>query len=297
MLNRALHAFRLATADPYVNASVAGRRSSPESGTARARRSPTACGRTPASCRPSPPGGGARAALAPQARLAAVLNGRDAALACEELTLRARLDLDHGRDREAALQVLVALDAALAELAGRPRRTSQERLAELRGRRDPVAVAAQAALAGPLSPAEREAVEFTVSRIEAALRARAVARASQSPAPARTASRSVDDVAAHPHGGMAVKRRRALGEDRDLPTAVERQLGQLRDREHLERGPDAQHQVGAGGEPLARARSRRPAASSPNSTTSGFSAEPQSHRGTPSAVPVMPGAHVSEFVP
>ena len=58
--------------------------------------------------------------LRPQARLAAVLNGRERPLACEELTLRARLDLDHGREREAALQVLVALDAALAELAADP---------------------------------------------------------------------------------------------------------------------------------------------------------------------------------
>ena len=136
----------------------------------------------PASCPPSPPGAGARAVLGPQARLAAVLNGRDRVLACEELTLRARLDLDHGRDREAALQVLVALDAALAELAGESLDV-QGRLAELRGRREPVAVAAQAALAGPLSPDQREAVEFTVNRIEAALRARAVTNGPPRPLP------------------------------------------------------------------------------------------------------------------
>jgi hypothetical protein len=47
-----------------------------------------------------------------------------------------------------------------------------DRLAELRGRRDPVAAAAQAALAGPLSAEEREAVALTLARIEAALRAR-----------------------------------------------------------------------------------------------------------------------------
>ncbi|MFI5039040.1 MAG: hypothetical protein ACHQCG_03800, partial [Solirubrobacterales bacterium] len=63
-----------------------------------------------------------------------------------------------GRDREAALQVLVALDAALAELAGESIDV-QERLSELRTRREPVAVAAQAALAGPLSPEQRETVE------------------------------------------------------------------------------------------------------------------------------------------
>jgi hypothetical protein len=40
-----------------------------------------------------------------------------------------------------------------------------------------VARAAQAALAGALSASERATVEFTVGRIEAALRARAVANA------------------------------------------------------------------------------------------------------------------------
>jgi hypothetical protein len=116
--------------------------------------------------------------LHPQARLAAVLGGRERALVCEELLLRARLDLDNGRDREAALQMLVALDAALAELQRDPvAATLGERLEELRGRRDPTAEAAQAALAGPLSVSERQAVERTLQRVEAALRARAVANA------------------------------------------------------------------------------------------------------------------------
>ena len=91
--------------------------------------------------------------LAPQARLAALLGAREAALASEELTLRARSDVDLGRPREAALQLLVALDAALAELAADPLAgVLAERLSELRGQREPVAAAAQAALSGPLSP-------------------------------------------------------------------------------------------------------------------------------------------------
>ena len=93
--------------------------------------------------------------LAPQARLAALLGGREAALACEELALRARLDLDQGRPREAALQLLVALDAAFAELAADARAGELSgRLEELRGQREPVAAAAQAALSGPLSAAQ-----------------------------------------------------------------------------------------------------------------------------------------------
>jgi hypothetical protein len=107
-----------------------------------------------------------------------VLTSRERALVCEELALRARLDLDAGRGREASLQVLVALDAAVAELQADP--TAQElasRLGELREQRDAVAAAAQTALAGPVSNAELEAVAHVLSRIEAALRARAVANA------------------------------------------------------------------------------------------------------------------------
>jgi hypothetical protein len=176
VLNRALHAFRLATVDPYVNA--VGRRQTLVARVGYGAGEEVADGLWTNARELAPESGRRRrsAVLAPQARLAAVLNGRDRALACEELTLRARLDLDHGRDREAALQVLVALDAALAELAGESLDV-QERLSELRTQREPVAVAAQAALAGPLSAEQREAVEFTVKRIEAALRSRSVAKA------------------------------------------------------------------------------------------------------------------------
>ena len=116
--------------------------------------------------------------LQPQARLAAVLGGREQPLACEELALRARQDLDHDRDREAALQLLVALDAAVAELSRDATAVAlTDRLTELRGQREPAAAAAQAALGGPLSEAQRETVAFTLGRIEAALRARAVPNA------------------------------------------------------------------------------------------------------------------------
>ena len=113
---------------------------------------------------------------ATQARFAALLTGRQAALACEELTLRARLDLDAGRDRTAALQMQIVLDAALAELPADPAAPALvERLEELRGLREGVAAAAQAALAGPLEASERQAVAQALSRVEAALRARVAA--------------------------------------------------------------------------------------------------------------------------
>ena len=85
--------------------------------------------------------------LAPQERLAAVLSGSDRVLACEELVLRARADLDAARPREAALQARIALETLLAELPEAPG------VAE---HRDTVAQAANAALHGD-PPAELEA--------------------------------------------------------------------------------------------------------------------------------------------
>lgn len=112
--------------------------------------------------------------LRPHERLAALLSARDAALACEELALRARADLDHGREREAAIQLEAALSTALAELqgwrgvAGIPRR-----LSELEGYREGVADAALAAREGRLEAAHVETVSAALARLEAALRARA----------------------------------------------------------------------------------------------------------------------------
>ena len=113
-------------------------------------------------------------ALVPQQRLAALLSGRDVALACEELALRARGDLTAGREREAAMQVHVALEAAVAELESwRGHATMAERIDELSERRAPVAEAANAAIQGGLEPAQVEVVDSALERLEAALRSRA----------------------------------------------------------------------------------------------------------------------------
>jgi hypothetical protein len=106
--------------------------------------------------------------LAPQERFAAVLGGRDRILACEELVLRARADLDAGRQREAALQARIALECALAELGGE----------ELSVDRGAVGKAANAALRGELSGELTTAVADAVEHMETALRrhARAAVR-------------------------------------------------------------------------------------------------------------------------
>jgi hypothetical protein len=102
-------------------------------------------------------------ALAPQERLAAVLGGRDSLLVGEELLLRARLDLDAGRPREAALQARIALEALLGELDDRFG-------APLRPLRDAVGRAANAALDGDLSGEDAAAVEDAVGQMAAAAR-------------------------------------------------------------------------------------------------------------------------------
>jgi hypothetical protein len=100
---------------------------------------------------------------------------RDAALACEELALRARADLDRGRDREAALQLEAALAAALAELASwRELGDLPQRLRELERWSEPVAAAAAAAREGRLEGAHVESVTAGLARLESALRARAI---------------------------------------------------------------------------------------------------------------------------
>jgi hypothetical protein len=111
----------------------------------------------------------------PADRLAALLAGRDAALACEELALRARADLDLGRSHEAALQLEAALGAAVAELAGWVSFGDLEaRLGELRGYGESVRVAAAAAREGRMEPDHMESVSVALARLEAALRARAL---------------------------------------------------------------------------------------------------------------------------
>jgi hypothetical protein len=176
-LNRALHAFRVVTADPYLH--PVGRMQVIVARLGYGLGEQVADGHWTAAreFEASEPRRSRSRVLHPQARLAAVLGAREAVLACEDLALRARLDLDLGRGREAALQLVVALDAALAELGAEGTHGLAERLDALRGDRDAVGAAAQAALTGPLTAAHAETVKATLDRIEAALRARAVANA------------------------------------------------------------------------------------------------------------------------
>lgn len=112
--------------------------------------------------------------LEPQERLAQLLGGHAQPLACEELTLRARHDLDHGHLREAALQLRVALDTALAELPRAVDASSDisARVAELRERAAAVSLLAEQAMISSIPPAAADQLRETLGRLEAALRAR-----------------------------------------------------------------------------------------------------------------------------
>lgn len=179
VLNRVLHAHRIATADASVREVSIEQALVVRVGYGEGEQ--VAHGRWTAAVEPGEKTGAALrrskaqrvAALRPQERLAAILGGRDAALACEELAIRARSDLDAGRFREAALELRVALEAALAELeAWRGTRDVEARLEELRGERGVVGEAANAALRGGLPDATIAEVERVLGRVEAAVRAR-----------------------------------------------------------------------------------------------------------------------------
>jgi len=113
------------------------------------------------------------AVLRSQERLAALLSGRDAALACEELVLRARADLRGGRPREAALSLRPALEAAIAELVPWAERGDLgRRIEELSGLRTEAVGTYERALEGGLDEEETARVDRILGRVEAALRAR-----------------------------------------------------------------------------------------------------------------------------
>jgi hypothetical protein len=178
VLNRAIHGHRIAAADPYV-AEVA--RDGPL-----VTRIGFGSGEQVAEgdweqARELPPVSPKRrdrheAALQPQERLAALLGGRDAVLACEELVLRGRLDFERGREREGILQTHLALEAARVELAAwRLVPGMEDRLADFERRREHVAASAAAALAGGVEPGARTTALAALERLQAALRARSAA--------------------------------------------------------------------------------------------------------------------------
>jgi hypothetical protein len=177
VLNRALHAYRVSMADPYLH--EISRDDALVARVGFGAGEQVAEGRWAEALdlpRPKERRQRRTAALRPQERLAALLGGRDAALACELLVLRARADLDAGRQREAALQLRAALEAALAELpAWTERGDLGARVEELTEAQESVEQIATTALQRGLDPDEASEAERVLGRLEAALRARSAA--------------------------------------------------------------------------------------------------------------------------
>lgn len=161
-LNTLLRAHRAAAADPYARELARWHANVVRIGYGSGEK--VAEGRFDAAYEvPEPPARRAQAeGLAPQERLAAILSGSDRALVAEELVLRARMDLDAGRPREAALQARIALEALLAELSDAE---------ELASHREVVGAAANAALDGD-PPTEGVADAVTAMRTALARHAR-----------------------------------------------------------------------------------------------------------------------------
>ncbi len=179
-LNRILHAQRIATADPYAREVSPAQALTIRAGWGEgeqvaeglwlhAAELPWAAPRTRVRRRAS--------ALRPDERLAEMLGAREQPLLCEELTLRARLDLDQGRLAHTAIELDRALFAALAELADEQRADLPLRVSELQALRPDVAKAARAMLLPGGTPVEldEEMLRHALGRLEATLRARSAA--------------------------------------------------------------------------------------------------------------------------
>ncbi|HEU4461576.1 MAG TPA: hypothetical protein VFR75_03170 [Solirubrobacterales bacterium] len=115
--------------------------------------------------------------LRPQERVAALLGGREQPDACETLLLRARADFDADRDREAALQLRVGLEALLVEMKGALSDSGHaEDMGLLNERKSEAGDAANAALQGDLSAEQRTGVEDLLRICERVLRRRRLLR-------------------------------------------------------------------------------------------------------------------------
>ena len=180
-LNRALHAQAVAAANPSARSELAaeeaervaiGYGSGEEAAAGRFRDARRIDVRAGASRRRQ-----REEELRPQERVAGVLTGREQLDVCETLLLRARADLDAGRDREAALQLRVGLEALLVELKGAVADPGHERdMGELAERRSEIGDAANAALVGELSGEQRQQLEDLLGIGERVLRRRRVFR-------------------------------------------------------------------------------------------------------------------------
>ncbi len=176
MLNRAIHAQRAASMDPYLQEVTPQKASAVRvgfgSGLQVADGTWTQALRVPSEI------GGRRSgwadSLRPQERVASVLGAKDQVSPFETLLLRARLDLDQSRPREAAMQLRAGVEALLSDV---PEGVSGDELRDLEALdelRDEIAAAADEAAAGSLSDISSVAIVDGLKLSERVLRRRRI---------------------------------------------------------------------------------------------------------------------------
>jgi hypothetical protein len=170
-VNRAVQAHRLSSSDPYVSEVTVGqaRRARLGYGTGdelvegtwrEARTVPVEhTGRS-----------GRRAMLAPQEQVARILSGRRPPQPSEDILLRARLDLDEGRTRQAALQARAAHGALQAEL--RAETGAEQFVAAVRSRSELISRLATVALERALDAEQTAKLGELVAEMERIARRR-----------------------------------------------------------------------------------------------------------------------------
>lgn len=170
VVNRAIHAHRLAAADRHVHEVGLGQAQLVRGGYGTG--DELVAGRwTAAYALPEPRRRSRRRELVePQQELARIVGGRSPSYASEDLALRARLDLDQGRSAQAALQLEAALSALSGELesGGEP----DAPIRALLERREQLRSIATDALRQPLDATHSEALSDAILELERVLRRR-----------------------------------------------------------------------------------------------------------------------------
>jgi hypothetical protein len=116
VVNRAIHAHRISAGDPYARELIRDNAQTVRVGYGGG--DDVADGRWRAAITlPLPRPRGRKRMLSPEEQMAAILSGRRETHPSEDIALRARLDLEQGRSREAALQLRAAWDGLEADLS------------------------------------------------------------------------------------------------------------------------------------------------------------------------------------
>jgi hypothetical protein len=172
VVNRALHAQRAATQDPYTHEVSSAQATATRIGYGEGEQVAEGLWSDARELVRGEPRRRRAESLRPQERVAGVLGGRERVEVCETLVVRARLDLDQRRVREAALQLGSGIEALLAELTPGAGPRQADDIAALEARRSAMHRAAESAVRGDLDAGREEELRETLEIAERILRRR-----------------------------------------------------------------------------------------------------------------------------